>query len=75
MREMERDGQVIRYLNVKEAAATAGIPYDTVYGYVKRGLLPAFQLGGKRGPYSIKESDLLEFLNTGAVKGSEEEQE
>jgi len=68
MRELKRDGEVIIYLNVKEAAEAAGIPYKTMYSYVKRKLLPAFQLGGKRGDWSIKESDLWKFLETGGTE-------
>jgi len=67
MRELKRDGEVIRYLNVKEAAEAAGIPYKTMYSYVRKGKLNAFQLGGKRGDWSIKESDLWKFLETGAT--------
>lgn len=66
MRELQRDGEVIRYLNVKEAAKAAGVPYKTLYSWVRRGLIPSFQLGGKRAPYSIKESDLIRFLTGSA---------
>jgi excisionase family DNA binding protein len=68
MRELQRDGEVIRYLNVKEAAVAADVPYKTLYSWVRRGLIPSFQLGGKRGPYSIKESDLIRFLETGSAE-------
>ena len=48
--------------SIPEAAYALGFAYVTVYGWVKKGLIPSYNFNGT---YKIAERDLKAFIKTG----------
>ena len=48
-------------LTVAEAAALLGVSPGTLYSAIKRGDLPAFAFGSRRGTYRIEPADLATY--------------
>jgi len=49
-------------LSTRRAAEIAGKHQRTIVAWIRKGLLPAEKFEGPRGPYLIKEEDLLALL-------------
>jgi PTS system nitrogen regulatory IIA component len=52
-------------LSVKDAAALLRVPEDTMYRWVKEGLVPAYHIGGQ---YRFNRADLLEWATAHQMK-------
>ena len=51
-----------RWFLVEEVADRLRVSIETVRRWIRSGALPAFDVGGPRGGYRIRESDLTEFI-------------
>lgn len=51
-------------LSTKEAGVIAGKHKRTIVAWIRKGLLPAMKLPGKRGPYLINREDLERTVAT-----------
>jgi excisionase family DNA binding protein len=51
-----------QFLSTRQAAAIAGKHQRTIVAWIHKGELAAFKFPGMRGPYLIKEGDLVTLL-------------
>jgi len=55
-------------LTINQAAEVAGVDRQTIYAWMRKGLLPFVWLGGRR---RIKEADLVAVLRPGSAESTD----